>query len=192
LRTLKRDINGYCSNFDNSVHRLKDWTKSSRSQSQPATPAYGPPSPPTAVESSNQSALSTAQRKRIKGYLKRCRVSPRHSQLNLEAYLLLPIQRIPRYKMLLEQLVRSTPPKPNSYDDPLDRALNEIAGLAMNMNEGKRDAEWRKKLVQWQSRIRGKFPSPLVQPHRFVELGIVLRLYIDLSFHPGDLSKTVI
>lgn len=53
-------------------------------------------------------------------------------------------------------------------EDPLDKALSEIAVLATNMNEGKREAESRRKLVQWQSRIRGKFPSPLVQPHRFV------------------------
>lgn len=51
-------------------------------------------------------------------------------------------------------------------EDPLDRALAEISSLATNMNEGKREAETRRKLVQWQSRIRGKFPSPLVQPHR--------------------------
>lgn len=122
------------------------------------------------MEPTGSAALSTNQRKRIKTYLKRCRVHPRHSQLNLEGYLLLPIQRIPRYRLLLEELVRATPPKPNTYDDPLDRALNEISSLATNMNEGKRDAEWRKKLVQWQSRIRGKFPSPLVQPHRSVGL----------------------
>lgn len=34
------------------------------------------------------------------------------------------------------------------------------------MNEEKRDSESRRRLVQWQARIRGKFPSPLVQPHR--------------------------
>jgi hypothetical protein len=52
-------------------------------------------------------------------------------------------------------------------DDPLDRALAEISSLASSMNEGKRESESRRKLVQWQSRIRGKFPSPLVQPHRY-------------------------
>lgn len=51
-------------------------------------------------------------------------------------------------------------------EDPLDRALADISSLATNMNEGKRESETRRKLVQWQSRIRGKFPSPLVQPHR--------------------------
>jgi hypothetical protein len=66
----------------------------------------------------------------------------------------------------LEELLRSTPPLPQFVDDPLDRALAEIALLANNMNEGKRESESRRKLVQWQARIRGKFPSPLVQPHR--------------------------
>lgn len=46
-------------------------------------------------------ALTSGQRKRIKSYLKRCRLNPRHSQLNLEGYLLLPVQRIPRYRLLV-------------------------------------------------------------------------------------------
>jgi hypothetical protein len=67
----------------------------------------------------------------------------------------------------IEDLIKHTPPM-GSFEDPLDRALLEIASLATNMNEGKREAESRTKLVQWQARIRGsnKFPSPLVQPHR--------------------------
>jgi hypothetical protein len=70
----------------------------------------------------------------------------------------------------LEQLLSSTPPTGGYVEDPLDRALGEIASLANNMNEGKREAEGRTKLVKWQARIRGssKFPSPLVQPHRCV------------------------
>ena len=69
-------------------------------------------------------------------------------------------------KRQLEELVRSSPPMHEYMDDPIDRALTEISSLATNMNEGKRESESRRKLVQWQARIRGKFPSPLVQPHR--------------------------
>lgn len=144
-----------------------------------STPGIGPDAGPT----SGLPNLSTSQRKRIRSFLKRCRINPRHSQLNLEGYLLLPVQRIPRYRLLvsslysysfppilyllqLEELLRSTPPLPDYMDDPLERALAEISLLANNMNEGKREAESRRKLVQWQARIRGKFPSPLVQPHR--------------------------
>ena len=66
----------------------------------------------------------------------------------------------------LEDLLRSSPPFESYMEDPIERALTEISSLAMNMNEGKRESESRRKLVQWQARIKGRFPSPLVQPHR--------------------------
>ncbi|KAI0307840.1 hypothetical protein B0F90DRAFT_72744 [Multifurca ochricompacta] len=162
----------YINNFDRSVQRIKQWVSD-----RPGTATVPSPHSPSlaaqatvvagassmaASDSSGGPQLTSSQKKRIKGYLKRCRLSPRHSQLNLEGYLLLPVQRIPRYRLLL---ARTTPPA-EGYLDPLDQALDEISSLAMNMNEGKRESESRSKLVQWQSRIRGKFPSPLVQPHR--------------------------
>ncbi|KAJ7783474.1 hypothetical protein DFH07DRAFT_995611 [Mycena maculata] len=173
----------YINNFDNAVQRVKNWTATAAPTSTPApavTPSTSqlaglglalsaisnPHVAPTSGEATGVPPLSTSQRKRLRTYLKRCRISPRHSQLNLEGYLLLPVQRIPRYRLLLEELLRSTPPTYEYMDDPLDRSLAEISLLANNMNEGKRESESRRKLVQWQSRIRGKFPSPLVQPHR--------------------------
>ncbi|KAJ3506063.1 hypothetical protein NLJ89_g7086 [Agrocybe chaxingu] len=178
----------YINNFDSSVQRVKYWTsdKNAPGSSSPGN-ALSPSSStaqlaglgismamasaPNGISDNMASAtgipnLTTSQRKRIKTYLKRCRLNPRHTQLNLEGYLLLPVQRVPRYKLLLEELLRSTPPTYDYVDDPLDRALAEISSLATNMNEGKRESESRRKLVQWQTRIRGKFPSPLVQPHR--------------------------
>ncbi|KAG6887795.1 hypothetical protein C0995_012699 [Termitomyces sp. Mi166 len=176
----------YINNFDNAVSRVKYWTAERNPQgaTSPASSAVSPSSstgqlvgsvnatsiPASTLDASSAATgvpnLTSSQRKRIKSYLKRCRLNPRHSQLNLEGYLLLPVQRIPRYRLLLEELVRSTPPTYEYEDDPLERALAEISSLANNMNEGKRESESRRKLVQWQSRIRGKFPSPLVQPHR--------------------------
>ena len=58
--------------------------------------------------------LTSSQRKRIKSYLKRCRLNPKHSQLNLEGYLLLPIQRIPRYRMLVSLTQSSSSIESNS------------------------------------------------------------------------------
>ncbi|KAJ7630666.1 hypothetical protein FB45DRAFT_793282 [Roridomyces roridus] len=175
----------YINNFDNAVQRVKNWTATATPNSSPAIPAVTPSGsqlaglglalsaisrpdvpPVDGSAAAGVPPLSTSQRKRLRTYLKRCRISPRHSQLNLEGYLLLPVQRIPRYRLLLEELLRSTPPTYEYMDDPLDRSLAEISLLANNMNEGKRESESRRKLVQWQSRIRGKFPSPLVQPHR--------------------------
>ncbi|KAG8975237.1 hypothetical protein FRC05_006180 [Tulasnella sp. 425] len=184
----------YINNFDNCLSRLKQWTTAPPPSVAPIAAAPNsstahvvglglsmsgmgavlPPDTPTAV-----SPLSNSQRKRIKEFLKKCRRNPKHSQLNLEGYLLLPVQRIPRYKLLLEGLVSSTPPRPDSYDDPIEKALEEISSLALNMNEGKRESESRKKLVQWQTRIGGssKFPSPLVQPHR----RLIMDGYLQLS-----------
>ncbi|KAG6850811.1 hypothetical protein H0H93_008114 [Arthromyces matolae] len=179
-----RMYSSYINNFDNAVLRVKYWT-SERNAQVATTPGASTISPssstgqlsgltsasPGPILDAGPAAtgvpnLTSSQRKRIRSYLKRCRLSPRHSQLNLEGYLLLPVQRIPRYRLLLEELLRSTPPTYEYEDDPLERALVEISSLANNMNEGKRESESRRKLVQWQSRIRGRFPSPLVQPHR--------------------------
>lgn len=115
----------------------------------------------TAAGLPGHSPLTAGQRKRVKHYLQACRSHPKHTQINLESYLLLPVQRIPRYKMLLSDLTRATPDEPI-----LDSALNEMISLASIMNEEKREAESRQRLVTWQSRIRGRFPTPLVQAHR--------------------------
>ncbi|KAI8995570.1 hypothetical protein BD414DRAFT_479920 [Trametes punicea] len=175
----------YINNFDNSVQRIKMWTSDKSGNTTPAqtlspssssaqlvglglamSAGIGNAPAPESANFASSASLTSSQRKRIKAYLKRCRMNPRHSQLNLEGYLLLPVQRIPRYRLLLEELLRSSPPMYEYIEDPIERALAEIASLATNMNEGKREAESRRRLVQWQSRIRGKFPSPLVQPHR--------------------------
>jgi hypothetical protein len=112
------------SNFDNSVQRIKQWTTDKPPAGAMSPPSLMSPASSTAqlaglglrmssvtvdtatIESaaantSAQARLSSGQRKRIKQWLKRCRMHPRHSQINLEGYLLLPVQRIPRYKLLV-------------------------------------------------------------------------------------------
>lgn len=108
------------SNFDNAVSRVKYWTAERHLQgtTSPASSTISPSSstgqlvgvnatPISANTLDTSSAtvgvpnLTSSQRKRIKSYLKRCRLNPRHSQLNLEGYLLLPVQRIPRYRLLV-------------------------------------------------------------------------------------------
>ena len=104
------------SNFENSVSRIKAWV-ADRSTPSPAT-TLSPSSSTTHLASIGNSiaamspsvassvdtpktTLTSSQRKRIKAYLKRCRVHRDHSQLNLEGYLLLPVQRVPRYRLLV-------------------------------------------------------------------------------------------
>ncbi|SCV70764.1 BQ2448_3526 [Microbotryum intermedium] len=125
--------------------------------------------------------LTINQKKRIKGFLKRCKTHPNHSQISLESYLLLPVQRVPRYRMLLESLLSCTPyilPLADSRVSPHDsasslvphptlyEALMLVSDVAVSMNERKRETEGRAELLYWQGRIGHRFRSPLVQPHR--------------------------
>lgn len=108
------------SNFDNSVQRIKQWVSDRLVTSGTSSPPTMSPSSSgaqmvglglaisaisapgvTSDASGPNLSLSSGQRKRIKSFLKRCRLNPRHSQLNLEGYLLLPVQRIPRYRLLV-------------------------------------------------------------------------------------------
>ncbi|CDW96595.1 hypothetical protein [Sporisorium scitamineum] len=111
-------------------------------------------------------SLSPSQRKKIKTFMKRCRTHPRHAQLNVESYLLLPVQRIPRYRLLLEDLVKSTDTARLADGDALATALEHVTQIASKVNESKRQSEQDRRLLAWQYRIRGPIEGPLVQPHR--------------------------
>lgn len=180
-----RQYSSYINNFDYALIRLNAWSEkggtgtvlvgaSSGHSDTNAGMVAGSVSAGLAI-ASNQSGvpgryvsvgMNPVQKKRVRAFLKHCRKHPRHEQINLESYLLLPIQRIPRYRMLLDDLARSTPPTHGISGDPIEDALQEIVALASSMNEEKRESESRRKLVKWQQRIRGKFSTPLVQAHR--------------------------
>ncbi|CAK9784982.1 hypothetical protein CC85DRAFT_261873 [Cutaneotrichosporon oleaginosum] len=182
----------YINNFDNALSRMKTWLLQSNGSSTPS-PAKGAGAIGVAAvgaslvgsavlpvgESVPQSgaSLTPAQRKRVKTFLKRAKENPKHSQINLESYLLLPVQRIPRYKLLLSDLALCTPPRESiGPNDALDDAIHEITTLASLMNEEKREAESRLRLLAWQQRITSRGPSPLVQPHRKLILDGALTL----------------
>eukprot|EP00475_Leptophrys_vorax_P011511 TRINITY_DN18070_c0_g2_i1.p1 TRINITY_DN18070_c0_g2~~TRINITY_DN18070_c0_g2_i1.p1 ORF type:complete len:570 (+),score=127.74 TRINITY_DN18070_c0_g2_i1:31-1710(+) len=60
--------------------------------------------------------------------------------LNLESHLITPIQRIPRYKLLLEQLIKYTE-KSNPDYEPLEKALKQIESVANDINVAAREAD---------------------------------------------------
>lgn len=122
--------------------------------------------------------LSASEHRRFQSYLRRCRRDPRHSQISLEGYLLLPIQRIPRYRMMLDQLIKCTSCDmlPDMDRESLVRAFAHISLVASWVNEGKRQSEQGRRLLQWQTKLRGNFSAPLVQPHRRLVCDGPLRL----------------
>ncbi|WVN85128.1 uncharacterized protein L203_100270 [Cryptococcus depauperatus CBS 7841] len=182
----------YITNFDNALSRMKTWSTSSSGTSTPSfsvkssTPSISAAAisvgmsaislPSTGAAPPSGQQMTSSQRKRVKTFLKKCKEHPTHSQINLESYLLLPIQRIPRYKLLLTELAMCTPARVDGLRDTIDDSLTEIAGLASLMNEEKRDADSRLRLLNWQKRFVNSGRSPLVQPHRRLILEGVVTL----------------
>ncbi|ORY08250.1 hypothetical protein K493DRAFT_28902 [Basidiobolus meristosporus CBS 931.73] len=114
--------------------------------------------------------------KRTGAYLKSALKNPNHNQLNLQGYLLLPVQRIPRYKMLLQDLLANTLPDHPDRED-LQLALEQMSTRAQEINERKREHERKHRVISIQARIKGASDIPLVQPQRrYIHEG-VLHLY---------------
>lgn len=158
-----RMYSSYINNVDTAQQRVAAWLRPSSSGSKARFSGGRLSGGSTSKETCR---LSSKERKRIKAFLRTAREDPRHSQLSLEAYLHLPVQRIPRYRLLLEELVRFCPPQRLRDARAITHALDSISGIASSMNERKRQSEMDRRLLEWQERIRGTFPSPLVQPHR--------------------------
>ncbi|KAJ3050358.1 hypothetical protein HK097_008680 [Rhizophlyctis rosea] len=105
---------------------------------------------------SSVAALATGKKaaiKKLRHFLKHAKLHPAHSQINLQAFLILPVQRLPRYKMLLDQLLDATPSTHPDYSD-LRKAAEEVRRRVAECNENKRDAEEREKGLSVVSRIR--------------------------------------
>jgi hypothetical protein len=60
-------------------------------------------------ERSNQLLDEYEAKEPLASFLARCNKHPIRAGLTLKAFLIMPIQRIPRYRLLLEDLVKNTP-----------------------------------------------------------------------------------
>jgi hypothetical protein len=163
FRTICPHLRSYSAviqNFDLALARVRMWSASSTKAIGPAIAAVGS----SAMVSTPSETLSTSQRRRIQQFMRRAKDHEHHGQLNLESYLLTIVQRLPRYRLLLEDLAMSTPP--SGTRDTIDDSLAAISELTKACNEEKRQSESRMRLYHFQQRIRARTPSPLVQPHR--------------------------
>ena len=80
------------------------------------------------------------------------------------SFLIMPIQRIPRYELLLRELKKNTDPSsPESVG--LEKAFEKIVGIATHVNESQRHIENMTKLLALQDRIQGQ-AFELLMPHR--------------------------
>jgi len=84
--------------------------------------------------------------------------------LDLLSYMIQPVQRVPRYVLLLKELKRQTSPSHPEFAS-LGDALAAVQRVASVINEGQRAIENMSKLMTVQQRIIGDFET-LIQPHR--------------------------
>eukprot|EP00160_Parvularia_atlantis_P006207 Unigene15400_Nuclearia_a/m.46020 Unigene15400_Nuclearia_a/g.46020 ORF Unigene15400_Nuclearia_a/g.46020 Unigene15400_Nuclearia_a/m.46020 type:complete len:523 (+) Unigene15400_Nuclearia_a:5-1573(+) len=97
--------------------------------------------------------------------LQEAKRSPRHTQIDLTGYLIMPVQRIPRYVLLLTELLKFTEPSHADFRLLTD-AKARIERIASDINEAQRDKENMRALAALQAKIDGTFDQPLAQPHR--------------------------
>lgn len=105
----------------------------------------------------------TKRKKKFAAFLETRRRLLDHQQVNLQAYILLPIQRIPRYQLLLSQLLKFTSPNHPDYT-ALVLAVRGIQQKANELNEAKRDHENYIELLKLTDRL--STPFVLLAPHR--------------------------
>lgn len=100
--------------------------------------------------------------------------------VKIDSLLILPIQRVPRYVLLLKELISETPPDHADYVD-LTSAIKKIEVIAEEINKSIKDAESRSFCIQLQLKLDTKFGtvalpiSTLVEAHRrFIKEGNVI------------------
>lgn len=89
---------------------------------------------------------------------------PELKMLRLNAFLIMPVQRVPRYELLLRELVKNTASAHPDHEGLKD-AYEMIQKVAEDINEGKRDAEAREKVSEYQELLKDQITN-LAQPHR--------------------------
>ncbi|KAJ8670649.1 hypothetical protein QAD02_001908 [Eretmocerus hayati] len=93
----------------------------------------------------------------------------------LSALLIAPIQRVPRYRLLLQEVIRHTLPRQKEYND-LQASLVEIEKVASHINALVAEYEDTQKLLELQKRISGRGVS-LVKPGRkLIRQGPLMRV----------------
>lgn len=84
--------------------------------------------------------LAQKKYERFNAFVDQCRSDPRCQDLSLESFLVMPVQRIPRYKLLLTELLKNTEESNKDYT-LLSKALEAIEVVAKLMNEDLRPNE---------------------------------------------------
>ncbi|XP_064601200.1 rho guanine nucleotide exchange factor 39-like [Liolophura sinensis] len=100
---------------------------------------------------------------------------PEVKGLKLNALLITPVQRVPRYQMLLEDLLEHTSRDHHDYNN-LCEATKKIKEVAWHINEHIRQHENFQKMLDIQNRLSGSAPKILAPGRLFVKEGCLKKV----------------
>ena len=118
-------------------------------------------------------------------FLKNAREDPRTGGFDIQSYLIMPIQRIPRLKMLLEELLKHTPADHPDFKD-LTKGLEILSMTATLINEAIHERQNRLKVWSIAQTITA-LPFTLLEPHRL----IVHEGFLSKICRKGQVSQAV-
>ncbi|KAJ1730947.1 hypothetical protein LPJ61_002769 [Coemansia biformis] len=123
-----------------------------------------------------RSLSAVMSRRAVSSFIQRARRDVTQlGQVSLDGHLLTPVQRLPRYRMLLTDLLSNTLPAHPDHE-LLFSAAKELDKVIHEVNEKKRAFEQHSLLRRLQERIVGSAAIPLVAPHRAFRCAANFRL----------------
>jgi len=91
--------------------------------------------------------------------------APRWKHMDIASYLIMPVQRIPRYELLLKEIIKNTPEKDSALPS-LKRALVMVREAAQHNNQSMRSYQDVQKIVEIQNMLHGTLKDEIIQPSR--------------------------
>ncbi|KAJ1892960.1 hypothetical protein LPJ81_005453, partial [Coemansia sp. IMI 209127] len=129
-------------------------------------------------ETSVKTLSSVSSRRSVSAFIQNARYDVTQiGQVGLDGHLLTPIQRLPRYRMLLTDLLSNTPVDHPDHET-LYVALKELNRTIYEVNEKKRAFENQSQLRIIQEKVAGSSEIPIVAPHRVFKLMANFRVQV--------------
>ncbi|XP_069110952.1 LOW QUALITY PROTEIN: FYVE, RhoGEF and PH domain-containing protein 6-like [Argopecten irradians] len=106
--------------------------------------------------------------------VKEFEMSPRCACLSIRQHMLKPIQRIPQYKLLLQDYFKHLTPDSPDYEDT-KRALEIVSKVAEQCNNNMKQGDQVQRMLEIQKSLDGNFE--IIKPGRlFIKAGVLMKL----------------
>lgn len=149
----------YCNNYDDGSRFLQE---SERTTKQMITP----------LGTSSNISITKQSARKFQNFLRLAKNHPQHTQLNLSSFLILPVQRLPRYKLLMLQVLENTP---RSHPDFADCKEAEAA-IELRLKECNEEKRRKEQFAVYQrltSRIHSDIDLTSLLPGEFETQGLL-------------------